>query len=166
MIRRILAALAVMTATIYWANCGFSVRIAGPATNVFFGGCFQGPVTDPAGSGDVVVVLEANTGDSVTLGGCLRLSRATGSPENGTLSGMVQDDRQQARVTVTPTSGPSYTLLVQRSPTGDVNATTVGLSSDGGAPFKDAANLARCAPQRTCSDLSTRMPFLPGGGMP
>jgi hypothetical protein len=135
--------------------------------NTFFAGCFQGQVTDPAGFGGLTIVLEANADDSVLLGGCQRADNTTGANANGALSGMVTDDRQQARVTVTPQAPATpFTMLVRRSPDGDVDATTVTLSNDAGAPFNSAPDLARCNPQRTCPELGFPMAFVAGGGTP
>ena len=166
MIRRVACALAVFTATVYWANCKFEPGRAVSAFNTFFDGCFKGPVTDPSGFGEVTVILEASAEDNLMLSGCLRLEPTVGVPGTGTLAGMVLDERQQARVTVTSTSSalPTFTLLVRRSPDGDVVATTVNLTNDGGAPFTSANNLARCGnPVPTCATLSMSMPFSGGG---
>ena len=169
MIRRAGFALAVISATIYWADCGFKAKVTppeDPAWNGFFQGCFQGPITNPAGLGDVILVLQARPDDKVMLDGCLRLSAAGQPPENGVISGMVQDgNRQQATVMVTPSSSPIYSLRVQRNPAGNMDATAVDLSNENGAPFTSATNLTKsCA--MTCPIMSIRMPFLPEGGTP
>jgi hypothetical protein len=165
MMRRAAFALAVLTATIYWADCGFSVRVPGPAEpvwNTFFAGCFRGQTTGPSGSGEVIIVLEAKAEDRYLLGGCIQLMPGTTTVTNGTLAGEIREARHQAGVTVTPTSGAMFTLLVERNPAGEVNATTLTLTDEGGAPFASAANLQIC--QTTCPMLSTRMPFRPEGG--
>jgi hypothetical protein len=166
MMRRVAFAIAVLAATLYWANCVYHPpQPPDPAFNTFFAGCFKGAVTDPSGFGDVTVILEARTEDKFMLGGCVRLAPPIGSAVTGTLAGMVLDERQEARVTVTPTSGePPFTLLVHRSPDGDVVATTVNLTDAGGAPFTSANNLPACVPVLTCASLSISMPFVSGGG--
>ncbi len=168
MMRRAAFALAVLTATIYWADCGFSVRVPGPAEpvwNTFFAGCFRGQVTDPSGFGELIIVLEAKTEDSFMVGGCIQFMTGGTTVTNGTLAGEVREAKHQAGVTVTPTSGaPMFTLLVERNPPGNVNATTVTLTNEGGAPFVGAANLQICPTALTCPILSTRMPFRPEGG--
>ena len=166
--RRGAFALAVLTATIYWADCGFEVRVPGPSEpvwNTFFAGCFRGQATEPSGFGEVIIVLEANTEDRYLVGGCIQLMPGTSIPVNGTLAGEIREARHQAGVTVTPTSGaPMFTLLVERNPAGNVNATTVTLTNESGAPFVSAPNLQICPTALTCPMLSTRMPFRPEGG--
>jgi hypothetical protein len=174
MIRRILAAIAVLSGTIVWANCEKVFPLTDPpAPNKYFDGCFQGPITDPAGLGTVIIVLVADTDPEsrLILTGCMRLSRSGQSDENGPLSGMVlETDREQARVTVMPSSSSStYMLLVQRSPTGNSDATSVTLSNDDVAPFATAANLLSCpvtVPKTDCQTLGIPVPFMPGGGLP
>ena len=172
MIRRLGFALAVLAGTIYWANCDFVPGVASdpsppPArsVNTFFEGCFQGQVTDPAGFGGLTIVLEPNPADALLLTGCQKADSITGMGANGTFMGTVTDDRQQARVTVTAST--TFTILVRRSPDGDVDATTVTLSNEAaGAPFNRAPDLARCDPHRTCAELGFPMAFVPGGGLP
>jgi hypothetical protein len=163
MIRRAVCALAVLTATIYWANCSYTTPVGGPASPVpFFLGCFKGPVTEPAGADTLIIVLEDPEATG-TLGGCLRWSPGTGSLQEGTLSASVDaDDSTLADATVMAT--PDFSVLVKRAPAGSVVATTVNVTDDGGAPFTRADNLSSCT--MTCADLGFRMPFLPAGGMP
>jgi hypothetical protein len=164
--RRVPFSLAVLTASVYWADCGFEARVGGTATNKRFAGCFKTTVAGP-GFDEIILVLEASVESRETLTGCLR-RRQGNDLESGTVAGMVTEaDSHRAAVTVTPPPPrPSYMLRVQRAPVGAVDAETVTLINLGGAPFGVAVDVPRCSPQQTCAELGIPMPFLPAGGAP
>ena len=175
MIRRLAFALAVMSGAIYWAHCTFTPGVASLSSSPFFAGCFRGPVTDPAGLGDLTIVLEAK--ENNMLGGCIWWPRGALGPENGTLVGTVDKDAtEQAHLRVMSsasdsTSDPTFTLLVRRAPPGNSNSETVTVSAPfGGVFFTSTAALPHCPitpiPTPPCTDRGISVPFLPGGGMP
>jgi hypothetical protein len=132
-------------------------------SNSFFAGCFEGPVTDPAGAGTVTLVLETpETSDQFTLSGCLEAELMLGKLQ-ASVAGSVQDDRQVVKLLGAPVGGgPPFFLQVDRHPEGNVFATSIDLTNEGGTPFIQAAGLLRCA--RTCAGLGIPVPF--AGGQP
>jgi hypothetical protein len=166
MIRRILLAAAVLGAAIFWANCKYNppqVAPDEPNWNTFFAGCFEGEITDPASAGKLKIILVAGQSDEFTLSGCLQASLATGT-ETATLSGMVQEDRQQAELTGMVNPQKSFVILVERQPAGETAADTVTVSNVRDTSFNSAANLSKCT--QTCADLGIPLPFMSGGGPP
>ncbi len=162
MIRRLLLAAAVLGGVIYWANCSFNPARVTILWNSFFEGCFAGPITDPPG-GQVRVILDAPDGgdDAETMTGCLQIQ--IGPTTLATVVGDVVDEaRETSLLTATPTNGrPQFTLRAVRQPAGQVNAVTLDLAEEAGAPFVSANALPRCT--QTCAGLGLPMAFMPGG---
>ncbi len=161
---RLLLAVVVLGAVVAWARCSFNPSSGTLDFNGFFAGCFEGPVTDPAGSGTLTIVLEeVDPNDQLTLAGCFEAALMLGKVQ-ASLAGSVQDNRLQAKLTAMPVGGaPPFSLLAVRQPADNTAATSLDLSNDGGAPFNMAAGLVRCT--KTCADLGIAVPFT-GGGQP
>ena len=118
MIRRAVFAIAVLTATIYWANCKFEPGMAtSSSSGPFFLGCFEGPVTDPAGSGTLIIVLDGSEdqSDKTTLSGCFRFSPGIGSIQEGTFSGAV-DSSDSTKAHLKAMANTEFDVLVTRAP--------------------------------------------------
>ncbi len=169
MIRRLAISAVVLGAAVYWADCGFDPSEPVP-WNSYFTGCFQGPITEPAGAGSLQLVFEAAdpVPDNRALSGCVQLS--IGVPVLATLTGLVlEDPREEAGLIATPTSGrPFFTLKVVREPAGQVAAASLDVREQegGGAPFVSANDLVPCPVPVRCSDLGIALPFAPPGGAP
>ncbi len=162
--KRLLLAMVILGTVVAWGRCSFNPKALPVDFNNLFAGCFEGPVTDPAGAGTVTIVLEeVDPSDQLTLSGCFEAALMLGKVQ-ASLAGSVQDNRLQAKLTAMPVGGaPPFSLLAVRQPADNVAATSLDLSDDSGAPFNQAAGLVRCA--KTCADLGIAVPFT-GGGQP
>lgn len=126
---------------------------------VRFTGCFTGPITDPAGQGNLKIVIEIKDGSA--LQGCA----AGRNPEfQATFAGTVlEDDPKQARLTAMSPGASPFTLLVERRPPDNANAVTLSVRNEAGMPFVAAPDLPRCGAPTTCDELGIALPFMPGG---
>jgi len=159
---RILLAVIVLGAIVVWARCKFDPQVVVPAPpNSFFLGCFTGPISDAGITGSVTIVLEApvDSTDQFTLGGCIRSEAQPKPPVIAMLSGSVEQAiRERALVTAVPAGGGSpFSLRILREPAGETVADQIDVDNAGGAPFQQAADLPRCAPQLTCPLLAASM---------
>lgn len=164
---RILLAVVVFGAIVGWARCTFSRTAATPpALDRRFVGCFEGAVTQPAGAGTVVVVLEDPiAGDDLALGGCMRPTIGEKMPFI-TLAGSVQGGVVEVAVLGGVEAGkPGFlTVRVERRPPGSIDATEieVAITEGGDRPFTLATGLVRCAsPPPTCAELARALAASP-----
>jgi hypothetical protein len=165
MIRRALLGLALVGAAFAGLDCNqiFGLKELGalrPAE--FFEGCFSGPVTEPAGQGDLTIILVAPPEATASLEGCMQ---STNPPFVATVAGFAnEEDFSQALVTVMPQGRPAFAVAMERKPP-DVGeaALTMTLINESGFPFERAQDLPRCPAETTCADLGIPVPFLPGG---
>lgn len=159
---RILLAVAVIGAAVAWARCSYNPRVAPADLNGRFTGCFEGAVSDPAGAGTVVVVLEEPVaGDDFALGGCLRAVVGEKTPFL-TLAGSVQDEIERAVLGGVEAGKAGFlTLEIARRPPGFANADEIDVAITAGAdpPFAEALNLTRCAspPPQGCASLAAAL---------
>lgn len=160
-ILRIAVALGLVLAAV---TCSFDPKgVAPPSPNSLFVGCYQGVITNPAGSGSVTLVLEgpADSADQLTLGGCLR-SQVGGRQQLATLAGTVLDVREQAKLVAMPTAGDSpFDVTLVRRPAGNVVAEQIDATADGSSFFITALNLPRCPGALSCSQLALAMRPVP-----
>lgn len=161
---RALFAVAILGATLLWANCDLIFTLQDPPeTNKQFAGCFEGTTADPAGK--VRIVLEVNpSGTRLALTGCIEVNVSVA--DLASISGVVEDEPELALMTAVRPDQTTYMFRVTRQPAGQVPASTIDLANFDGAPFTTATALTRCVPEVTCADLGISQPFLPGGGSP
>jgi len=160
---RILLAVVVLGAIVAWARC-YNPRPLPDA--VFFLGCFNGAVTDPPIEGKVTVVIETVViepgGIAGPITGCIQTVIGL-KAQFATLSGSLDPETsQRAVMTAMPAGGDTpFDVLIAREPVGAVKAVEIDVTDAGGAPFTQAANLARCAPVVTCAALAASMRSAP-----
>jgi hypothetical protein len=156
---RILLAVVVLGAIVAWARCYDPVDLP---DSVFFLGCFNGALTDPPIDGSVTVVIETVEigpgGVAGPITGCIRTVIGIKS-QFATLSGSLDPETsQRAVMTAMPAGGdPPFDLLIEREPSGAANAVEIDVTTAAGAPFNQAANLARCEPVATCAALASSL---------
>ncbi len=162
---RILLAVVVLGAIVAWARC---YDPKGPILpdSVFFLGCFNGAVTEPPIGGNVTVVIEEVNiepgGIAGPMTGCIQTVIGL-KVQFSTLSGSLDPETsQRAVMTAMPAGGDTpFDLLIAREPVGAADAVEIDVTNAGGAPFTQAANLARCSPKATCSALAASMRSAP-----
>ena len=154
-VRRTLLGAALACAAFGGLDC---LSIPPAPSVVRFTGCFQGGIAEPAGQGNLRIVLEDMR--DVALQGCL-VGRDPAF--QATFAGSVLEPDTQARLTAMSPGGPSFTLLVEREPPDQANAQTLTVRNETGMPFVLAPDLARCPAATTCDDLGIALPFMPGG---
>jgi hypothetical protein len=161
--RRVLLGLGLIAVSLAGLDCNQIFGLDPVETlrhNEFFEGCFSGPITEPPGPARLTVVFVAPDRSLANLEGCMQ---GVDPDFDASLAGAANEDESaQATVTVLPAgTRPAFALTVDRQPTEFANAVTVTLTNETGFPFKQAADLTRCA--LTCADLGIPQTFGPGG---
>jgi hypothetical protein len=158
--RRVLLGLALIAAAVAGLDCDIVFPPADAPPTLGFTGCFRGAISEPAGAGELTIVLQRPTGNDndFSLTGCLV---GTDPAFQATLAGMVLEDQQtQARFTAMPQGRPSFVLLVERQPP-EGGIASLAVVNESGVPFLRAQDLPRCAADTTCADLGVPLPFSP-----
>jgi hypothetical protein len=165
MTRRTVIGVALIGAAFAGLDCNqiFGLKKLGalrPAE--FFEGCFSGPVTEPAGQGQITIILVAPPEATASLEGCMQ---GTNPAFVASVAGFAdEEDFSRALVTAMPQGRPAFAVDIERKPP-DVgeDALTMTLVNETEFPFRRAQDLPRCAVETTCADLGIAVPFLPEG---